>query len=208
METNKVKIKSNGSLNKLKCRIVVRGDLQDTGMEDSWSPTAPFRSLKMFLADAARNRCRVHRLDFVGAFLQANVRGRIFVTLPKVYGDIWPEFKDYFGRPLRLVKSMYGMTYSGKYWYLDLKDWLHEEELTQSRASPCFFRKVYPDGSFVKLVAYGDDKLFFGNNETILQEFKDKLAKRFDMEFLGQAHWYLSARLHQDTILKVTLDQA
>jgi hypothetical protein len=52
---------------------------------DSWSPTAPFRSLKMFLADAARNKCRVHQLDFVGAFLQANVRGRIFVSLPKVY---------------------------------------------------------------------------------------------------------------------------
>jgi hypothetical protein len=45
METNKVKIKSDGSLGKLKCRIVVRGDLQDTGMKDSWSPTAPFRSL-------------------------------------------------------------------------------------------------------------------------------------------------------------------
>jgi hypothetical protein len=69
METNKVKIKSDGSLDKL-----------------------------------------------------ANVRGRIFTTLSKVYGDIWPEFKDYCGRPLRLVKSMYGMTYSGKYWYLDLKD--------------------------------------------------------------------------------------
>jgi hypothetical protein len=60
METNKVKIKSDGSLDKLKCRIVVRGDLQDTGMEDSRSPTAPFRSLKIILADAARNRCRVH----------------------------------------------------------------------------------------------------------------------------------------------------
>jgi hypothetical protein len=35
METNKVKIISDGSLDKLKCRIVVRGDLQDTGMEDS-----------------------------------------------------------------------------------------------------------------------------------------------------------------------------
>ncbi len=32
METNKFKIKSDGSLDKLKCRIVVRGDLQDTGM--------------------------------------------------------------------------------------------------------------------------------------------------------------------------------
>ncbi len=99
----------------------------------------------MFLADAARNRCRVHQLDFVGAFLQGNVRGKIFVTLPLVYGVIWPEFKDYCGRPLRLVKSMYGMTNSGKHWYLDLKDWLYEEGFTQSRASLCYFSKVFPE---------------------------------------------------------------
>jgi hypothetical protein len=173
LETNKVKIKSDGSLDKLKCRIVVRGHLQDTTMEDSWSPTAPFRSLKISLPDAARNRCRVHQLDFVGAFLQANVRGRIFVILPKVYGDIWPELG-----------------------------------FTQSRASPCFFCKMFPDGSYAKLIVYVDDKLFFGNNEATLQEFKDKLSERFDVEVLGQAHWYLSARIHQDADFNVTLDQA
>jgi hypothetical protein len=48
---------------------VVRGDLQDTPMRDSWSPTASFRPLKVFLADALTNRGRVHQLDFVGAFL-------------------------------------------------------------------------------------------------------------------------------------------
>jgi len=65
METNKVKIKSDGSLDKLKCRIAVRGDLQGTAMEDSLSPTATFRSLKMFLADATRNKCSVYQLDFL-----------------------------------------------------------------------------------------------------------------------------------------------
>jgi hypothetical protein len=166
METKKVKIKSDGSLDKLKCRIVMKGDLQDSAIADPWSPTAPFRSLKMFLADAARNIYRVHQLDFVGAFLQANDKGRTFVTLPKVYGDIWSDFKDYCGRHMRLVKSMYGMTYSGMYWYLDLKDWMHEEGYTQSRASPCFFFKVFPDGSYVKLVVYVDDKLFLEKIES------------------------------------------
>jgi hypothetical protein len=50
METFKVKVRSDGSLDKLKCRLVVRGDLQDKNItEDKWSPTASFRSLKMFL---------------------------------------------------------------------------------------------------------------------------------------------------------------
>jgi hypothetical protein len=52
METSKDKIESDVSLGNLKCRIIVRGDLQDTAMEDSWSPTAHFRSFKMFIADA------------------------------------------------------------------------------------------------------------------------------------------------------------
>jgi hypothetical protein len=54
METFKVKVKSNGSLDKLKTQLVVRGDLQDKNItEVKWLPTASFRSLKMFLAHAS-----------------------------------------------------------------------------------------------------------------------------------------------------------
>ncbi len=83
---------------------------------------------------------------------------------------------------------MYGVTYSGKHWYLDLKEWLIEEGFAQSRASPCFFCKVFPAGSYIKKIIYVDDKLFFGISEATLQEFKDKLSKRFYVEFLGHAH--------------------
>jgi hypothetical protein len=47
------------------------------------------------------------------------------------------------------------------------------------------FCKVFPDGSYIKLTVYVDDKLFFGNNEATLQELKDKLSKRFEAPFLG-----------------------
>jgi hypothetical protein len=50
-----------------------------------------------------------------------------------------------------------------------------------------FFCKVFLDGSYVKMLVYVDDKLFFGTNEATHQEFKDKMSKRFDVEFLGQA---------------------
>ncbi len=53
-----------------------------------------------------------------------------------------------------------------------------------------------------------DDKLLFANNEATVKEFKGKLSKRFDVEFLGQAHWYLSARIHQDADFNITLDQS
>ena len=82
MGVNKSNIQSDGSLEKLKLRIVVRGDLQNKEMVgDTWSPTASMRTLKYFLADAAKHKARVHQLDFIGAFLQAKVKNRVFVKL-------------------------------------------------------------------------------------------------------------------------------
>ena len=73
MDVYKVKIQSDGSLDKLKLRIVVRGYFQNTGMVgDTWSPTASKRTLKYFLADSAKNKAIFHQLDIIGSLLQAN----------------------------------------------------------------------------------------------------------------------------------------
>jgi hypothetical protein len=49
MDLNIIKLRSDGTLDKLKTNLVVRGDLQKNIEEDSWSPTASFRALKLFL---------------------------------------------------------------------------------------------------------------------------------------------------------------
>ena len=62
MDVYKAKIQSDGSLDKLKLRIVVRGDLQNKELVgDTWSPTASMRTLKYFLADATKHKARVHQ---------------------------------------------------------------------------------------------------------------------------------------------------
>ena len=76
---------------------------------DTWSPTASMRTLQYFLADAAKHKAGVHKLDFIGAFLQAKVNNRVFVKLNIRYTDA-----NYFERALIFLNSMYGMTNSGK----------------------------------------------------------------------------------------------
>jgi len=209
METNRVKIASDGTLDKLKVRIVVRGDLQsDMDTEDKWSPTASFRALKMFLANCARHKVRVRQLDFIGAYLQAKTRHRIFIRLPTVYGDLWPEYKNYSGVPLRLVKSMYGMTLSGKYWWQELQEFLVQEAFAPSTTVPCFFSKHFPDGSFIKLLNYVDDLLYASNSPSHMQAFEESLSKRFSIELMGQAHWYLSSRITQEANYNISIDQS
>ena len=107
--------------------MVMRSDLQDKNIsEDKWSPTAVFHSLKMLLAHAARLKVRVRQLDFVGAFLQAKMRTRMAVAIPKIYRILFPEYAKHCGKPIRLQMSMYGTTLCRKYWYLDLLDFLKE----------------------------------------------------------------------------------
>ena len=88
VDVYKEKIQSDGSLDKLKLRILVRGYLQNKKLVgDTWSPTDSMSNLKWSLADAAKNKARVHQLYFIGAFLQAKVKNMVFVKLESRYAD-------------------------------------------------------------------------------------------------------------------------
>ena len=83
-------------------------------------------NLKYFLADSAKHKARVHQLDFIGAFLQDKLKNRVFVNFDIRYTDYFPEYAKYFGRVLRLLESMYGITNSGKLFADDLTELLLE----------------------------------------------------------------------------------
>ena len=86
MDVYKAKIKSDGSIDKLKSRIVVREDLQNKELVgDTWSPTDSMRTLKYFLADATKHKARVHQVYLIGSFFQAKVKNRVFIKLDSRY---------------------------------------------------------------------------------------------------------------------------
>ena len=62
MDVYKAKIQSDGSLDKLKLRIVVRVDLQNKEfVGDTWSPTASMRTLKYFFAYVTKHKAIVNQ---------------------------------------------------------------------------------------------------------------------------------------------------
>ena len=88
IDVYKAKIKSYGSQDKLKLRIVVWGYLQNKELVgDTWSPTASMSTLKYFLKDATKHKAIVYILDFIGAFLQAKVKNRVFLKLDSRHTD-------------------------------------------------------------------------------------------------------------------------
>ena len=78
------------------------------------------RTLKYFLADTTKYKAIFHQLYFIGALLKAKMKNRVFVKLDSIYTYYFTEYAKYLGIVLILLKSMYGMSNSGKLFADDL----------------------------------------------------------------------------------------
>ena len=102
MDVYKENIQSCRTLDKLKLRIVVRGNLQNKEIiGDTWDPTASMRTMNYFLEDSVNHKARLHQLDCIGVFLQANVKQRVFLNLDIIYGEYFPKYSNYLEDHLR-----------------------------------------------------------------------------------------------------------
>ena len=208
MEVYRCKLDKDGLVDKLKCRIVFRGDLYDPAdPQDPWNPHASFLALKVFLAECARLGIFPHQIDFVLAYLQANMRERVFIIFPEAWKQFLPEHvHKYIGRPVLLLKALYGYNYSGKFLYQDQADFLMSQGLEQT-GLPGLWVKFYPDGSKFMFLHYSDDIMCAGTNDKYTQEFMTAIKEKFDVEVKPRADWYLQTRIQQDKDLNITIDQ-
>ena len=81
----KVKYYLDGSLNKFKARLVVRGfsQVQGVDFEQTFAPTVKFDSLRLFLAIVAVRNIECHQVDVNNAFTESVLKEKIFIAAPK-----------------------------------------------------------------------------------------------------------------------------
>ena len=123
------------------------------------------RTLKYLLEYAAKHKSRVYQLDFIGAFLQEKVKNIVFVKLDIRHTDYFIEYAKYFGRALRLLRSMYGMTNSGKLFADELTECLLEAGFIKSQCQMSIYYKYAPYGSKIVVLSYFDDFVYWYANE-------------------------------------------
>ena len=100
----KPKMHTNGSLDKLKARVVARGFSQMHGIdyEDTFAPTVKFDTLHMFLALIALENLKCHQVDVNNAFTESFLKKTIYMTSPPGV-DVAP------GCALCILCSLYGL---------------------------------------------------------------------------------------------------
>ena len=117
--------------------------------------------------------------------MKAKVKNRVFVKLDMRYTYYFPEYAKYFGRDLILLKSVYGMTNSGKLFAGELTEWLLEAGFIQSQCQMSIYYKYAPDGSKIVVLSYFDDCVYCYTNEDIGKLFVDTLEKILHVNLLG-----------------------
>ena len=99
-----MKLKADGSIDKYKVRLVVKGYKQKEGVDyfDTYSPVTRITSIRMLMAIAVLHNLEIHQMDVKSTFLNGELNDEIYMEQPE--GFIVPSQEK---KVCRLVKSLY-----------------------------------------------------------------------------------------------------
>lgn len=111
-----IKYKSDGTIERLKARVVVRGDTQTEGIDytKTFAPVAKLVSVRTFLAVAVIKGWELHQMDVNNPFLHGDLHEEVYMRPPPGYSA------SHSSKVCRLRKSLYGLRQSPHYWFAKL----------------------------------------------------------------------------------------
>ncbi|GAA0147193.1 transmembrane signal receptor [Lithospermum erythrorhizon] len=124
----KVKFNYDGSVERLKARLMVFSNHQVEGIDysDTFTPVAKLETLRAFLIVAAVNNWELHQMDVHNAFLHGDLDEEVYMRVP-------PGFSR--GKPVEvyhLLKSLYGLKQAPRCWFSKLSTTLKKYDFIQS----------------------------------------------------------------------------
>ena len=85
----KTKLDAQGAISRFKARLVAKGFKEIPGQDydETFSPVAQYRSLRILLAIAAQYDLDLHQMDVVSAFFNGKVEHEIYIQQPEGFDD-------------------------------------------------------------------------------------------------------------------------
>ncbi|RVW46097.1 Retrovirus-related Pol polyprotein from transposon RE1 [Vitis vinifera] len=189
----RTKLNSDGSINKHKARLVVKGYAQMFGVDfsETFAPVARLDTIRMLLALAAQRKWKIYQLDMKSAFLNGYLEEEIFVEQPEGFAIKGKEEKVYL-----LKKALYGLRQAPRAWYNRIDTHLLTLGFHKSLSEfTLYIKKIEEDILIVSL--YVDDLLVTGSNAGFVNKFKAEMEQVFEMTDLGEMSYFLGMEVHQ-----------
>lgn len=169
----KIKRNPDGSVNKYKERLVVKGYVQRHGVdfEEVFAPVACIETVCFIIALAASNQWEIHHLDVKTTFLHGDLKEVVYVKKPEGFEVKGSEDKVY-----KLNKALYDLKQAPRAWNVKFNKILREIGFEK-----CFKPSLYckKESDHILIVAvYVNDLLVTGPNLKLILELKKKRCLR------------------------------
>ncbi|KAG7599793.1 Retrotransposon Copia-like N-terminal [Arabidopsis suecica] len=132
----KTKINADGTLDKLRARLVAKGYEQEEGVDflETYSPVVRTATVRMVLHTAVSERWDIKQLDVKNAFLHGDLQETVYMRQPPGFED--PEKPDYV---CLLHKAIYGLKQAPRAWFDKFSSFLVEFGFICSTGDPSLF---------------------------------------------------------------------
>ncbi|KAK4390398.1 Retrovirus-related Pol polyprotein from transposon TNT 1-94 [Sesamum angolense] len=190
----KTKLNADGSIQKHKARLVAKGYSQLPGIDyiETFAPVARLDTIRALIAIAANKKWKIYQMDVKSAFLNGYIDEEIYVEQPQGFIAKGSEEKV-----LRLKKALYGLKQAPRAWYSRIDKYFMDRGFRRSLSDPTLYIKSQGNDTLI-VSLYVDDLIYTGNNEKMIQDFKEDMMKTFEMSNLGLMHFFLGIEINQE----------
>ena len=177
----KSKFHADGSLDKHKARLVVKGYAQRIGIDfdETFAPTARITSIRVVLALAGHHGWPIYQMDVKSAFLNGDLQEEVYVEQPPGFLIAGKQDMVYM-----LHKALYGLKQAPRAWYQRIDSFFLKLGFHRSHADSNLYTLV-DDGLIVVVIIYVDDLIITGSHKTRIRVFMADLSREFEMTIWG-----------------------
>ncbi len=174
----KSKMHVDGSLDKLKARLIVRGFFQihEVDYENTFASIVKFDTLRVFLAIAAMKDLELHQVDVNNAFTESFLKETIYMFPSS-------EVKVRFDCALRVFRSLYDLKQAARDWHDRCVTALSELGFAQCAADPCL---LIHGSKGIMLLLYVDDIVIVFKSLSNIKWFKHEFQCVFKVKNLRE----------------------
>lgn len=190
----KVKRRPDGSILKLKARLVAMGYTQEKGINyhEVFAPTTRLETLRLVLTLLGSKNWSGYQVDFKTAFLNSKLDTVIYMTQPPGMED--PDHPDWV---CEVMNSLYGLKQSPRLWNRELHAAFLSLGLIQSKFDPTLYFKLKNDRLVCAIATHVDDLAVVGELD-VINPIMDSLASKFKIGAKEELHHFLSLKITRD----------